>query len=143
MKTLKEEQDKADLEQLRAEMAEKRAKQADTSEHNTEYKATPSAPDNRAKTKKQNRSFTEEKSWHITTSSTNAYRKSRKNKNNNPESEHEPKGKPGRPRNNQGPKPNTQGPPPVRKDSMNKPNPIPTPNPKHDTDIDNNTYFKF
>ena len=39
-----------------------------------------------------------------------------KPKNNNPESEHERKGKPGRPRNNQGPKPNNQGPPPVRKE---------------------------
>ena len=37
-----------------------------------------------------------------------------KPKNNNPESEHESKGKRGRPRNNQGPKPNTQGPPPVK-----------------------------
>ena len=73
-----------------------------------------------------------------------------KPKNNNPESEHELKGNPGRPRNNQGPKSNNQGPPPVRKDIFKetpkakakaKANPIPIPNPKHDTDVDNNTDF--
>ena len=51
MKKLREEKAQAELEILRAEMAEKRAKQAETSEHNTEYKATPSTPDNIKNTK--------------------------------------------------------------------------------------------
>ena len=38
MKKLKEEQDKADLEKLRAEIAEKRAKRSETPEHNTDHK---------------------------------------------------------------------------------------------------------
>ena len=53
METTKKEQAKADLEKLRAEMAERRAKRSETSEHNTEYKATPSTPDNRTKPNKQ------------------------------------------------------------------------------------------
>ena len=47
MKQLKEEQAKTDLEQLRAEIAERRANISETPEHNTEHKATPSTPYNR------------------------------------------------------------------------------------------------
>ena len=60
-----------------------------------------------------------------------------KPKNNNPESEHEPKGNPGRPRNNQGPKSNNQGPPRFRRDvqrnTKSKSNPNPNPNAKPKT----------
>ena len=58
MKKLREEKAQAELEILRAEMVEKRATKAETSEHNTEYKATPSTPDNRNKHKNKNRTFT-------------------------------------------------------------------------------------
>ena len=73
-----------------------------------------------------------------------------KPKNNNPESEHEPKGKPGRPSNSQSSHSR------VRKDIFKEtpkgkgkttanpiPTPNPTPNPKHDTDIINSTGLKF
>ena len=50
MNQIRKEKEKAELEQLRAE---NRAKRAERAEHNTEYKATPSTPDNRAKPKKQ------------------------------------------------------------------------------------------
>ena len=52
----------------------------------------------------------------------------------NPESTHQAKGKPGRPRSYQEPKPNTQGPPPVKTDHKTKPKP----KPDHDTEKDEN-----
>ena len=58
-----------------------------------------------------------------------------------PESTHEDRGKPGRPPNTQPkPKPTNQG-PPIKKDSTNKPKA--KANPKHDTEVDNNTDFKY
>ena len=53
MNQLRKEKEQAELERLRTEMAERRAKRAETSEHNTEYKATPATPDNRAKPPKK------------------------------------------------------------------------------------------
>ena len=47
---MRKEKEQAELEK---ERAEKKAKRAERSEHNTEYKTTPSTPDNRAKPKKQ------------------------------------------------------------------------------------------
>ena len=67
-----------------------------------------------------------------------------KPKNKNPESEHEPKGKPGRPSNTQSS--NNR----IRKDisketpkGKGKGKANPKPNPKHDTGITNNTDFEF
>ena len=50
MKKLREEQAQAELESLRAEMAEKRAKKTKTSEHYTEHR-NEQTPDRRAKAK--------------------------------------------------------------------------------------------
>ena len=47
---MRKEKEQAELEK---ERAEKKTQRAERSEHNTEYKATPSTPDNRAKPKKQ------------------------------------------------------------------------------------------
>ena len=132
-------------------MAEKRAKQTNTSEHNIEYKATPSTPDNRAKTQKEKTGASPKKSpGTLPPVPPMPTGEKASGSQDNPESTHESKGKRGRPRNIQGPKPNTQGPPPARKEIFKetpkakaKANPIPTPKPKHDTDMINNNDFKF
>ena len=64
-----------------------------------------------------------------------------------PESTHEDRGKPGRPPNTQ-PKPKAQGPPTVQKDIFKekpktKAKAKAKANPKHDTEVDNNTDFKY
>ena len=125
-------------------MAERRAQIPETSEHNTESKATPSTPDNRPKAKAKTGPSPKTNLPPFPTGE-KAPGSQDKPKNNNPESDHEPKGNPGRQRNTQGPKSNNQGPPPARKDNKEKPkaNPIPTPNPKHDTDVDNNIDFYY
>ena len=131
-------------------MAEKRAKQAETSEHNTEYKATPSTPDNRAKPTAKTGPSPKKSPSKLPPVPPMPTGEKTSGSQDNPESTHGSKGKRGRPRNTQGPKPNTQGPPPVRKEIFKetpkakaKANPIPTPKPKHDTDMINNNDFKF
>ena len=64
-----------------------------------------------------------------------------------PESTHEARGKPGRPPNTQ-PKPKAQGPPTVQKDIFKekpktKAKAKAKANPNHDTEVDNNTDFKY
>ena len=64
-----------------------------------------------------------------------------------PESTHEDRGKPGRPPNTQ-PKPKARGPPTVQKDifkekAKTKAKAKAKANPKHDTEVDNNTDFKY
>ena len=125
-------------------MAEKRAKRAETSEHNTEHKATPSTPDNRAKPKAKTGPSPKRSPGPLPPVPPMPTGEKASGSQDNPGSTHESKGKRGRPRN-------TQGPPPVRKDDKNKrqekPNPIPTPNPtpnpKHDTDVTNSTDCEF
>ena len=102
-------------------------------EHNADHK-NERTPNNSAKAKKQRAGPSPNQNIHtlpklppFPTGET-ASGSQDKPKRNNPESEHEPKGKPCRPRNN-------QGPPPVRKNNKK-------PNPKHDTDVNNNTDFK-
>ena len=109
-------------------MAERRTKKSETSEHNTGHKneqtpdrrakakakTGPSRPENRAKAKAKTGS-SPKKLVLLTYQQCHHFLQEVKinQKNNNPGSEHEPKGKQGRPRNN-------QGPPPVKKDRINK-----------------------
>ena len=129
-------------------MAERRATQSDTTKHNTVHR-NEQAPDNRAKAKaKTGPSRPEHNADHrnVQTPDNRGKAKAKSGPSpkthlpsvppfpagekasgsQNPESEHEPKGKAGRPRNTQ-PKPNNQGPPPVKKDKE-------TPKPKHGTE---------
>ena len=173
MKQLKKEQDKTYLDKLRAEMAERRAKVSETSEHNTEYKATPSTPDNRTKPKntRTGASRPEHNADHKNEQTPDNRPKAKaktgpsprtnlppfptgekaSGSQDNPQSTHEPKGNPGRPKNTQGPKPNTQGPqsnnqgpPPVRKTkNKDKSNPNPIPTPSPKHDTDVNNSTDF
>ena len=166
MNQMRKEKEQAELEK---ERAEKRAKRAERAEHNTEYKATPSTPDNRAKPKKTRTGAsrsdhnTEHNTDHKNEQTPDNRPKAKaktgpspnRNQNlppfptgekasgsqDNPESTHEPKGKAGRPTN-------TQAKAKVQKDifkekpkTQAKPNP--RKNPKHDTEVDNNTDFKY
>jgi len=149
---------------------EQRKKQgAERAEHNTEYKAAPSTPDNRAKPKKTRTgaSRTDHNTEHNIdhkneqTPDNRPKAKSKTgpspNRNqslppfptgekasgsqDNPESTHEPKGKAGRPTN-------TQAKTKVQKDIFKeKPKTQAKAkakaNPKHDTEVDNNTDFKY
>ena len=89
-------------------MAEKRAKRLETPEHNTDHKNV-QTPDRRAKPKAKTGPSPLKRLEPVPPFPTGekASGSQDKPKSNNPESEHESKGKPGRPRNNQGPKPNT------------------------------------
>jgi hypothetical protein len=127
MNQMRKEKEQAELEK---ERAEKTAKRAVRSEHNTEYKATPSTPDNRAKPKKTKTgaSRSDHNTEHNTdhkNEQTPDNRPKAKSKTgpspkklnqslppfptgekasgsqDNPESTHEPKGKAGRPTNTQ------------------------------------------
>jgi len=154
---MRKEKEQAELEKERAEKAAKRAERA---EHNTEYKTTPSTPDNRAKPKKSRTgaSRSDHNTEHNTdhkneqTPDNRPKAKSKtgpspnRNQNlppfptgDNPESTHEPKGKAGRPTNTQA-KTKAQGPPPVQKDTFDKKS---RKKPNHDTEVDNNTDFKY
>ena len=167
MNQMRKEKEQAELEK---ERAEKKAKRAERSEHNTEYKATPSTPDNRAKPKKTRTgaSRSDHNTEHNTahkneqTPDNRAKAKAKtgpspkklnqslppfptgekaSGSQDNPESTHEPKGKAGRPTN-------TQAKAKVQKDIFKeKPKsqakPTPRKNPKHDTEVDNNTDFKY
>ena len=64
MKQLKKEKAQAELERLRAEMAERRANKSETSEHNTEHRATASTPDNIKKQKRTGPSRPEHNAGH-------------------------------------------------------------------------------
>ena len=95
----KEEKDKTDLDKLRAEMAERRAKRSDTPEHNTDHK-NEQTPDNRAKAKAKTGSSPKKNGpANLPTvppfpTGETAPGSQDKPKHINPESEHEPKGKP-------------------------------------------------
>jgi len=162
---MRKEKEQAELEK---ERAEKKAKRAERSEHNTEYKTTPSTPDNRAKPKKTRTgaSRSDHNTEHNTahkneqTPDNRAKAKAKtgpspkklnqslppfptgekaSGSQDNPESTHEPKGKAGRPSN-------TQSKAKVQKDIFKekpKSQAKAKANPKHDTEVDNNTDFKY
>ena len=91
-------------------MAEKRANKTETSEPNTEYKATPSTPDNRAKPK-ENGPSPKKSSGTLPPVPPMPTGEKAPGSQDNLGSTHEFKGKRGRPRHTQGPLRNTQGPP--------------------------------
>ena len=108
MNKLREEKAKAELTAKRAEIAEKRAKTTETSEHNTEYRATPSTPDNRAKPKAKTGPSPKKSPGTLPPVPPKPTGEKAPGSQDNPESTHESKGKRCRPRN-------TQGPPPIKK----------------------------
>ena len=136
-------------EKSKTEQAEKRTKKTETSEHNTDHK-NERTPDNRAKAKQRAGASPKKSPGKLQPFPTGepASGSQDQPKHDNPESKHEPKRKPGRPSNT---KQTNQG-PPIKTDSPNKPtakakanpiNPIPKPNPKHDTHLTNSNDFKF
>ena len=132
---MRKEKEQAELEK---ERAEKKAKRAERSEHNTEYKTTPSTPDNRAKAKAKTGPSPKKLNQSLPPFPTGEKASGSQD---NPESTHEPKGKAGRPSN-------TQSKAKVQKDIFKeKPKSQAKAkakaNPKHDTEVDNNTDFKY
>ena len=103
MNKLREEKAKAELTAKRAEMAEKRAKQTETPQHNTEYKATPSTPDNRAKPTAKTGPSPKKSPSKLPPVPPMPTGEKTSGSQDNPESTHGSKGKRGRPRNTQGP----------------------------------------
>ena len=94
MNQMRKENEQANLEK---ERAEKRAKRAERAERNTEYKATPSTPDNRPKAKSKTGS-SPNRNQNLPPFPTGEKATGSQD---NPESTHEPKGKAGRPTNTQ------------------------------------------
>ena len=84
-------------------MAEKRAKQTETPQHNTEYKATPSTPDNRAKPTAKTGPSPKKSPSKLPPVPPMPTGEKTSGSQDNPESTHGSKGKRGRPRNTQGP----------------------------------------
>ena len=127
----------------RTEQAEKRTTKAETSEHNTDHK-NERTPDNRAKAKQRAGASPKKSHGKLLPpfpTGEPASGNHDKPKYDNPESEHEPKGKPGRPSNTQSSHnkvrkdifKETPTPTPNAKANPN-PNQSSKPNPKHDTD---------
>ena len=130
-----------------AAAAKKEAKKAAQSEHNTDFRAAPSTPDRKAKAKAKTGSSPKKPppvppfptSEQATGSQERPRYNVHPNDNVNPESTHEPKGRPGRPSNTQPKaKAKSRG-PNIKKDSETRQEqPPPNNNPAHDTEKDEN-----
>ena len=136
MNQMRKEKEQAELER---ERAEKKARRAERAEHNTEYKATPSTPDNRAKAKAKTGPSPKKLNQSLPPFPTGEKASGSQD---NPESTHEPKGKAGRPTNTQAKakakaKAKSKG-PDIKVDTKTKPEQPPPKNnkPNHDTDRD-------